>query len=681
MQTRGFLLLKLALGAALAAGMLAAQSRPHVPGRLLVGFKPDVQDSQAVASIQSLGAAGHAKLNGLNVHAVTLHPQADEQATLKAFRNRPEVAFAEFDEIVQLAGYTPNDPDYAANQQVYDQQISAPGAWAITTGSPGVTIAIIDTGVDGTHEDLSARVVPGWNFYDNNSNTADVYGHGTQTAGTAAATINNGLGVAGTCGQCMIMPIRVSDTNGGATYSAIASALVYAAQHGARVANISYQVNTSSTVTSAAQTFVNAGGVVASSAGNYSTDVTAAENPYILTVGAIDTNNNLYSWSNYGNNQDLVAPGCVYTTLNGGGYSVGCGTSFSSPVVAGVAGLVLSANPSLSGSAVASLLKQTADDLGVAGWDITFGYGRVDAAAAVTAAGGGSSSGTTPPPPQPPPPPPPPTVSIMTPQSGTTVASTVGVDVSASSTVGIASVSMTVDGNSLCTVTSSPFNCTWNTGSVANGNHTLMATARDTSGNATNASNTVTVSNATPPNVSVVSPSNGSTVSGVVTIQATATDSDAMKSINVNVDGNLLCSSTTSPVSCPWSSTGVLNGSHTVSVTATDLGGYSATASSSVTVNNSVPDTTPPSVMITSPTSGANVNLRSFQVAVTASDNVGVVGVDLYLDGGLYATDTKAPYSFNVSIKHGSPNGVHTVQARARDAAGNYTMSNLVSVR
>ncbi len=143
-------------------------------------------------------------------------------------------------------------------------------------------------------------------------------------------------------------------------------------------------VTTSSTVTLAAKYFYDRGGVVSSSAGNYSAFDSSADNRYILTVGGTDENDALYSWSNTGNNIDLTAPGCVgNTTTNGGGYSSACGTSFSAPIVAGVAALVLSGNSGLTPAQLTDVLRQSADDRGPAGWDPTYGYGRVNAARAV----------------------------------------------------------------------------------------------------------------------------------------------------------------------------------------------------------------------------------------------------------------------------------------------------------
>jgi thermitase len=105
----------------------------------------------------------------------------------------------------------------------------------------------------------------------------------------------------------------------------------------------------------------------------------------------------LSDFSNYGNNIDLAAPEGVYTTTRGGGYSYQGGTSFSAPIVAGVAALALSVDANLTGAQVQDILKQNADDLGTPGWDSSYGWGRINAARAVNAASGGGAPDTTPP--------------------------------------------------------------------------------------------------------------------------------------------------------------------------------------------------------------------------------------------------------------------------------------------
>src|ERR1041385_6804033 len=219
-----------------------------VPGRVLVKFRDNVGLDHARQIVAALGARDADELPGIGVMVLDLPDQADEKAFAHALSARGDVEFAELDQVLKPADITPNDPWYP-NEWVLTK-IGTPAAWSSTTGSQNVVIAILDTGVDSTHPDLQNLIVPGWNAYDNNSDTRDVGNHGTAVAGTAAALSNNGIGIASVCWSCKLMPIRVSDINGYGSYSAMASGLAWAADHGARVANISYIVSDSSTVTS-----------------------------------------------------------------------------------------------------------------------------------------------------------------------------------------------------------------------------------------------------------------------------------------------------------------------------------------------------------------------------------------------------------------------------------------------
>lgn len=539
-----------------------------VPGRVLVKFRSGTSAGRVRELVASHGARDKGEIGATGVRVLQLPEQASEDAAMRVFQSMPDVEFAELDRILPPEETLPNDP-WFPNWEWHLKKIQAPMAWSTTTGSPSVVIAILDTGVDGTHEDLVPKLVPGWNTYNNNSNSSDIAGHGTAVAGTAAAASNNGMGVASVCWGCMIMPVRVSDTSGNASYSAIASGLTWAADHGARVANISYIVSDSSTVTSAAKYFQEKGGVVASSAGNYSTFSNASDNPYILTVSATDQFDVIYSYSNRGNNIDLAAPGDSFSTKMGGGYvSVG-GTSYSSPIVAGVAALVLSANPNLTATQVQDILKQSADDLGTAGWDSNYGYGRVNAARAVGMASGsgGGTSDTAPP-----------TVSFTSPTAGATLSGTVNVQVSASDNVGVTSVSLSVDGVPGGTDASSPYAFQWDTTLVKNGSHTLTATASDAAGNASSASITVNVSNSvpvdsSPPSVLITSPSDGSKVSVNVSVNVNASDNMGVTKVELYVDGVLAASSTSAPFATKWNSKKAAAGKHNLQCKAYDSAG------------------------------------------------------------------------------------------------------------
>src|ERR1051325_8712334 len=289
-----------------------------VPGRILVKFRADVGLDHARQIVAALGAREADELPGIGVMILDLPEQASETAFAHVLAARSDVEFAELDRILKPADITPNDP-WFVNWEGHLRRIQAPTAWSTTVGSSNVVIAILDTGVDANHEDLAGKLVVGWNSYNNNSSTMDVSGHGTAVAGTAGAASNNGVGVASVCWSCRIMPVRVSDMTGYATYSSIANGLTWAADHGARVANISYIVSDSSAVTSAAQYFQGKGGVVTSSAGNYSTFSNSPDNPYILTVSATDYFDVIYSYSNTGKNIDVAAPGDSFSTQMGGG--------------------------------------------------------------------------------------------------------------------------------------------------------------------------------------------------------------------------------------------------------------------------------------------------------------------------------------------------------------------------
>jgi len=538
-----------------------------VAGRLLVKYRSQ-QPDRVNGLMRAGGAREVNKVSGTEVHVVELPASSDEQAFVKALQQEPDVEFAELDRIITPAEMVPNDPNYSG--QWHLPMIQSPAAWSITSGAPNVTIAILDTGVDPTHPDLVSKLVPGWNFYDNNSDSSDVNGHGTAVAGAAAASSNNGLGVASVAWGCNIMPIRISDPNGDGTLSAMASGLTWAADHGARVANISYQVSDSLTVKSAAQYFQSKGGVVTISSGNDGSFDSTADNPYVLTVGATYTDDTVAAWSTKGNNLDLAAPGSLIQTTNlGGGYGTWSGTSFSAPIVAGVAALVMSANPNLSASQVQTVLKQSADDLGTAGWDTSYGSGRVNAARAVDLAITTNTSDTTPP-----------TVSITSPANGQVITNTVNVQATAADDSGVTSVTLSIDQNAIGTVTAAPYSFSWDTTTVSDGVHVVTVTAADAAGNTASASLNVTIRNAVGmPVINIVSPRDGDVVpTGNVSIDVVATDDVAVSRVDLYVDGVLEATSKRAPFGTKWSSRKATAGAHFLQCKAYDRDGNVGTS-------------------------------------------------------------------------------------------------------
>lgn len=201
---------------------------------------------------------------------------------------------------------TPNDPLFP--QQWALTKIQAPLAWETTTGSSTVTIAILDSGINPV-ADLKDKIILNWNAYDNGS-TTDVLGHGTMVASAVMASSNNGIGIASPCWGCRLHNVRISDVAAGGYGATISSGLTWAADHGARVANVSYGLNYSDTVTDGAKYFMNKGGIVIMPAGNEGLlSLYASEKQFILIVGATTNTDQLASFSNSGADIDLVAPG------------------------------------------------------------------------------------------------------------------------------------------------------------------------------------------------------------------------------------------------------------------------------------------------------------------------------------------------------------------------------------
>ena len=280
-----------------------------------------------------------------------------------------------------------------------------------------------------------------------------------------------------------------------------------------------------------------------------------------------------------------------------------------------------------------------------------------------------------------------PTVSLTAPVAGATVSGSVTVSASASDNVGIAGVQFRVDGVNLGTEdTTAPYSLTWSSASFSNGTHSLTAVARDAAGNTTtSAARTVTVSNAggdsQAPTVSLTAPAAGATVSGSVTVSASASDNVGIVGVQFRVDGvNFGTEDTRAAYSRTWDSLTVGNGTHSLTAVARDAAGNVTTSAAKiVTVSNAAGDTQAPTISLTAPSSGATVS-GSVSVTASASDNVGVVGVQFKLDGAnLGAEDTSTPYS-NTWDSLTAVNGTHSLTATARDAAGNTTTSAARSV-
>ena len=214
-----------------------------VPSEVLVKLKEGVSAS-SVHSLQSRYNAVYLQtLYGADVELWQV-PEGEEQALVERLNADPAVEYAEPNYVYYAFGngptsadVTPNDPEFT--KQWAHTQIHSAAAWDIGTGSAGVTIAIIDSGIDLEHPDLLDKIVPGYDFIDDDANPWDTYGHGTHVAGIAAASTNNGRGIAGMDWQARIMPVRTLGTDGSGPTSAIVNGINWAYQHGAQVLNLS----------------------------------------------------------------------------------------------------------------------------------------------------------------------------------------------------------------------------------------------------------------------------------------------------------------------------------------------------------------------------------------------------------------------------------------------------------
>ena len=451
-------------------------------------------------------------------------------------------------------------------------------AWDVAQGT-GVTVAILDSGVLGTHQDLLSNLVPGWNAYDGSSTTtSDVTGHGTAVAGAAAAASNNGIGVAGVAGLAKIMPIRITDSAGTAYYSTIASGITYAADRGVRVVNCSYgYLFKTASVQSAGSYLKSKGGLLVVSAGNAGVDENAPATSSMITVSATDGSDVRASWSSFGSMVSVAAPGVgIWTTSSDGTYRSASGTSFAAPITAGVVALMMSANPALSAPQIEQLLFSTAVDLGTVGKDIYYGYGRVDAFAAVNAAKAAAGADTQAP-----------AVSIASPTGGAMVSGLALVDVSASDNVGVTKVELRANGNLVATDSVAPYQFSWDTSTSANGSVTLTTVAYDAAGNSktstaivVNVANNV-VADTTPPTVAITNPGNGSQVSGNLTVVANASDNAGATGIkqSLYIDGVLVVSGSGASLSYNWNTRKANAGAHTLQVVAQDAAGNRTTTS------------------------------------------------------------------------------------------------------
>jgi serine protease len=398
-----------ALGQVAAPAPSASLAGPDVaPGRVIVKLRPGAAAIPAETARAAYGAIAVEDLPRLGAQRWSVPPGSERDVAAR-LAGRPEVEYAEADRLLRLQA-TPNDVLYLTHQWNLPK-IGAPAGWDVTTGSPTVLVAIVDSGFDLLHPDAPANLRLGCDYVRWRSIAPagacppvrdDEHGHGTHVAGIVGARQNNALGVTGLGPNLTVMVIRVADATGTASMSDVAQAIREAADAGARVVNLSLGGTSSTTTLERAVADARERGLVlvaaAGNEGQRGSPVTyPAAYPGVLAVGATTVDDRRAAYSNVGDYVGLVAPvgdggptptggiTSLYPVVKGA-YAQMVGTSQAVPQAAALAGLVLSVRPTLSGAEVVTLLRATARPLGGSVPNPTFGSGQIDVRAALSAA-------------------------------------------------------------------------------------------------------------------------------------------------------------------------------------------------------------------------------------------------------------------------------------------------------
>ena len=622
--------------------------------RVIIGFdKPPVTTEENSVRAHG-GSIGH------RFHLVpAMAIQVPERAIplLQAMRG---VSYIELDGQVEILDDTlPWGVDRIDAERVWGGSENATDITPGLNAGAGIKIAIIDTGIDLEHEDLT--VVDGVTIYGSTSGGDDDHGHGTHCAGIAAA-LDNDIGVIGVAPEAELYAVKVLNSSGSGYWSGVANGIEWAVDHGMDIISMSLGSSYgSSLVEDACDAAEAAGVVVVAAAGNsgYSSYrsrvVYPARYESAIAVASTDSSDNRSSFSSTGPEVEIAAPGSsIYSTYYGNSYTTMSGTSMATPHVSGVAALII-ASGITDNNEVRLRLRDTADDLGDPGHDIEFGYGLVDADEAATPSDI------------------PPTVSITSPSDDDTVSGTITINANAGDDNGVTQVEFFIDGSATphATDTSNPYSCSWDTNGVADGPHNITATATDTIAQTTSNTIGVTVDNIDdPPTVAITAPGDGATVLGAaVNITADASDDDSVTQVDFYIDdtdgsGVPLATDTTAPYSCTWDSTAVTDGAHNITAKATDSIAQTNLDTIGVTVDN-IDD--PPTVSITNPGDGDTVK-GTITITADASDDDSVNQVEFFYDSSSIGVDSNGADGWSTDWNTtGVGDGPYDIKATATD--------------
>ena len=500
------------------------------PVHLIVGYRKGGDFSTAVQLMNSMGArrstgAGASALGAVGATAVQV-PASRSASLVARLKADPGVSYVGVDHVRKTSEVTPNDPLYP--QQPELREVNLPAAWGVTTGS-AVKVAVIDTGVTSAG-DLAGAVSGGYDFVNLDTDASDDFGHGTTVASLIAARGNNEAGMAGVCWSCQILPVKVLDSSGSGYDSTIAQGIIFAVHQGAKIINMSLGGPDYSKVLADAVGYANDNNVlVVAAAGNENTSQKSYPAAYgdVLAVGATDpgsTTRAQFSNYNLGTNKwvDVAAPGTVLGLEPDGQYYTGeTGTSFSAPLVSGIAALVKTYRPSYTGWSLMYAIESSTTNIGT--W-VT--HGKVDAAKALTIGTDTTkptSSGISP-------------TATYAKVRGTVTITPVGLKDNYS---GIRKVELFVDGVWKTWTKTAPYSVKWNSAGRY-GNVHLRLRIYDKAGNLLYLDRTVVADNVAPTVKVTKAPKSGSKIKGTVKVYYTGSDKYGIKYYQLLVNGKVI---------------------------------------------------------------------------------------------------------------------------------------------
>lgn len=353
-------------------------TKPFITNHMIVKFLDDTPRDRIDGIHKKMKCTIIDENEELGFQVVQFKPKVERM--MKRYSKLKEIDYVEPNYMYQ-ASFTPNDTYFS--YQYGPQKVQAPFAWDITQSNQTIKIAIVDTGVQMNHPDLVGKLLPGYDFVNKDNSPDDGNGHGTHVAGIAAAVTNNSQGISGMAPLASILPVRVLDNNGSGLLSDVANGIIFAANQGAQVINLSLGSTQGATTLQNAINYAwNKGVVLVAAAGN--DGVTTPNYPAyynnVIAVASTDSADQKSSFSNFGTWVEVAAPGSsILSTYTGSYYAYLSGTSMASPHVAGIAALL--AAQGKNNVQIRNAILRTSDP--IPGTGTYWVYGRVNANRAV----------------------------------------------------------------------------------------------------------------------------------------------------------------------------------------------------------------------------------------------------------------------------------------------------------